>query len=506
MSRKLKLNVPGMSQELYLDDTQINNIHLKDGNRLDIRFKNVPDYLTGLYLRYSPKTQSKVFYLKYFYEGKSQWLKLKPFLPNSYGSIQVSKEVIKLREKYYQNGKWKHNPKDELLTIAELEAKEDYKVRDIIKQIVKEEFPRITKVGKLDSGSQRTYSRVFLGTPRVEHLNYTNDDKEYGRITFSGLKDLDSLWSKYPQKRGDKSVFDSALGSAFIKDINRGVIETYVLKYSEVRGTRKNLLKALQYLWNYAETHLKAFGSRGLEINPTHKVSIPQTDEINYKGHIYNDFSFGVDQLKIVEDTLLKISKDYPFSSEALLMVSRSRFRLSEVLKLRKSDVKEDHILFRKEIQKDKAKGRQKDIKVLFTKEITEVLLSLAEQRKSNTYTQFSPWLFPNIKSDYNANEEPINPRIEPNSHTMRETWGAVKNEMNFEGSIKTLRKTFITKKVEYNKSKGMSEAEAINETAKETHADGSTMVKNVYYKPDLTAAKKVAKQLGQVLSIKTKN
>jgi|TARA_B110000483_G_scaffold13778_1_gene15576 hypothetical protein len=95
MSRKLKLNVPGMSQELYLDDTQINNIHLKDGNRLDIRFKNVPDYLTGLYLRYSPKTQSKVFYLKYFYEGKSQWLKLKPFLPNSYGSIQVSKEVIK---------------------------------------------------------------------------------------------------------------------------------------------------------------------------------------------------------------------------------------------------------------------------------------------------------------------------------------------------------------------------------------------------------------------------
>ena len=41
---------------------------------------------------------------------------------------------------------------------------------------------------------------------------------------------------------------------------------------------------------------------------------------------------------------------------------------------------------------------------------------------------------------------------------------------------------------------------------AKETHADGSTMVKNVYYKPDLTAAKKVAKQLGQVLSIKTKN
>ena len=95
MSRKLKLNVPGMSQELYLDDTQINNIHLKDGNRLDIRFKNVPDYLTGLYLRYSPKTQSNVFYLKYFYEGKSQWLKLKPFLPNSYGSIQVSKEVIK---------------------------------------------------------------------------------------------------------------------------------------------------------------------------------------------------------------------------------------------------------------------------------------------------------------------------------------------------------------------------------------------------------------------------
>jgi len=75
MLKKTSTSVPGVSQEIGLNDTQINNIYLTDGNRLEIRFQNVPDYLTGLYLRYSPKTQSKVFYLKYKYEGKSQWLK-----------------------------------------------------------------------------------------------------------------------------------------------------------------------------------------------------------------------------------------------------------------------------------------------------------------------------------------------------------------------------------------------------------------------------------------------
>ena len=59
---EIKSNVPGVSQELYFDDTQINNIHLKDGNRLDIRFKEVLDYLKGLYLRYSLKKELKVFY------------------------------------------------------------------------------------------------------------------------------------------------------------------------------------------------------------------------------------------------------------------------------------------------------------------------------------------------------------------------------------------------------------------------------------------------------------
>ena len=506
MLRKTDVSDPGVTQEILLDDTHINNICLKDGNRLDIRFKNVPDYLTGLHLRYSPKTQSKVFYLRYKYEGKAQWLKLKPFLPGHYGSIQVSKEVIHLREKYYKKGKWVHNPKDELITLSELEAKQDYKVRDVIKKIIEEEFPRITKVGKLDEGSQRTFSRVFLGHPRVDHLSFLNDDQEYGRITLKGLKNFSSLWDKYPKVSGNKSVFDSVLGSAFIKDIHKGIIETYVLKYSKVRGTRKNLLKALQYLWNYADTHLKAFGSKGLEVNPTHKVAIPQTDEVNYKGHIYNDFSFSKDQSKFIEDSLIKLRVNNPFSSEAILLTNRARFRLTEALKLKKTDVKEDHILFRKEIQKDRAKGKQKDIKVLFTPEIIEILVWLNEQRTKHTYTQFSPWLFPNISNDYDTNGETNNPRLDPKAHGIKETWRAVKKDMNFEGSMKTLRKTFMTKTVEDRIRGGLTEEEALTETSKEMHTEGSNMVKKVYYKPDQSKAIKIAKELGQVLTLKIKN
>ena len=31
------------------------------------------------------------------------------FIPGGYGVIQVSKEVMRFHEKYYVDGKWKHN-------------------------------------------------------------------------------------------------------------------------------------------------------------------------------------------------------------------------------------------------------------------------------------------------------------------------------------------------------------------------------------------------------------
>ena len=83
---------------------------------IDVRFKSLPSYLRGLHLKYSPITQLKKFYLRYKYKGKAIPLPLGEFIPGHYEVIQVSKEVLSLHEKYYVNGKWKHDPKEQLIT------------------------------------------------------------------------------------------------------------------------------------------------------------------------------------------------------------------------------------------------------------------------------------------------------------------------------------------------------------------------------------------------------
>ena len=69
---------PRVTQELLLfQDKAINKLRKKEGNRKDFKFKDIKvSYLTGLVLRYSPLTQKKLFYLRYKYRGKDQWVKM----------------------------------------------------------------------------------------------------------------------------------------------------------------------------------------------------------------------------------------------------------------------------------------------------------------------------------------------------------------------------------------------------------------------------------------------
>ena len=130
---------------------------------IDVRFKNLPSYLRGLHLRYSPKTQLKKFYLRYKYKGKAIPLSLGEFIPGHYGVIEVSKEVMRLHEKYYVDGKWKHDPKEQLITQKELEESQELSMREVIQRIVQAEFPRKSKIGKIAMSSQKTYARFLMG-------------------------------------------------------------------------------------------------------------------------------------------------------------------------------------------------------------------------------------------------------------------------------------------------------------------------------------------------------
>ena len=185
--------------QIELRDKVLKELYKKDGPRIDYKIKNAPDYLEGLRFRYSPKSQKKVFYIFYKYEGKSYKYKLGNFIPKVFGSVEVTEKVIQLRKKYYKDGRWKYNVQEELLLLEELQGKIQYKLNDVIKKVIPDEFPRITKVGKLDSGTQKTYTRFFIGAKRLKALSFRNDDKEYGRVSLKGFDTFDEYWKANPK-------------------------------------------------------------------------------------------------------------------------------------------------------------------------------------------------------------------------------------------------------------------------------------------------------------------
>ena len=91
-----------MSQELNFKDKAIDKSRIKKCSRKDFKFKDIKvSYLTGLVLRYSPLTQKKLFYLRYKYKGKANWLKVNEFIFGHYGTLEVSEELLELYKKYY---------------------------------------------------------------------------------------------------------------------------------------------------------------------------------------------------------------------------------------------------------------------------------------------------------------------------------------------------------------------------------------------------------------------
>ena len=146
-------------------------------------------------LRYSPLTQKKKFYLKYKYKGKSLRLKLSEFIYGHYGTLEVSEELLGLYKKYYKDGKWKHDPQEQLITQRELEQSQELSVREVIKRLVPQ-FPRKGKLGKLAMSSQRTYARFLMGYhKRFDELIFDENEKGYGTIELKNGLDWKSFWA-----------------------------------------------------------------------------------------------------------------------------------------------------------------------------------------------------------------------------------------------------------------------------------------------------------------------
>ena len=89
---------------------------------------------------------------------------------------------------------------------------------------------------------------------------------------------------------------------------------------------------------------------------------------------------------------------------------------------------------------------------------------------------------------------------------TLRTPWEDVRKLTGIEGSVKTLRKTFMTLEVKQEMTKGLSKEEALIKVAKKTHKgskDGAKTVDRYYNKPTRKDQIKKANEMGKVFSFK---
>ena len=519
VDNKIVKSGPGVAQNIIwinFHDKAIAKLFIKSGNRITVKFKNVKvPYLTGLIIRYSPLTQKKRFYSKYKYKEKTKWLKLNEFILDDYGTVEVSEELINLYKKYYdrKKGLWRHDPQEQLITQRELELSQELSSRAVIQRIVQAQFPRRGKLGKLAMSSQRTFARFLMGYhERFEKLIFDEDEKGQGTIKLKDGLTWKSFWAKYPPENKDPksseediSVYDTNnLGPVVIDHLTKGIVQKYLECRERAPGTKENILDALQCLYSYAENKLKCFGDKPPAVNPTQNIEILKDDESKYKGSYLNEISFDENQISAVDRALVKIVRKRPFQSEALMLLECVDIRPDELLKFKKSDLKEDYILFRKETKKSRSKGKVEDTKVYYTDEITRALDRLHRQykRKCHQKYKFIPWLFPSDRIDWG------NPKDFKSNKTRRKSlsgaWRDIRKLIKFEGSIKTLRKTYFTQEVELEKSKGKTTDEAIEVVAKKSHK-GPKMIKYKYNKPPESVNIRRAQELSQVLKFKRK-
>ena len=168
--------------------------------RIKVRFKNGP---RGISLRWTPKTNKKVFQLIFAFRGKSLIHDCGEFLPGSYGCNDLDKYLINLNDKHRNDdGTFKTNPNVDVITKKSLKKSQLKTLGQVIELICKDNFPRRNITGKLSALSQKDHTRFLIGyNKRREHITFIDDDKGWGQIIFkdsSTIKDWDSLFKTYP--------------------------------------------------------------------------------------------------------------------------------------------------------------------------------------------------------------------------------------------------------------------------------------------------------------------
>jgi len=436
--------------------------------RVKVNFKNGP---RGISIRWTPKTNKKVFQLIFIFRKKTYVHDCGEYIPGSFTCNDLDKYLIKLNDKHRdevkKDGSFKTNPNVSVITKKQLRRSQLKTVRQVIELICKENFPRKNIKGKLSAYSQKDHTRFLIGyNKRREHITFQDDEMGWGQILFkdtSTIKDWKTLFKTYPAETGcyeddEKSVYDSYLGSVIIDDLLPGNIEIYLNEITRSYGQKENIRRALACLWGYARK--KNFMGPNPPLNPTRReeggITIEKEEESLWLGSKYNEMSYDVEELEEINKALISLRDKYPFQSECVRMLIYTGMRIEECKKITKEMLTTDInsnpiILMKRYITKGRTVQKQKDIPYDITEPVQEVLDSLKYQLEKPEFKayHFVHWLFPTKRISLEKLSDPDRfPKYarsnDCRTKTLDDCWYAVKKITHLEGSLKTLRKSFI--------------------------------------------------------------
>ena len=120
--------------------------------RVKVNFKNGP---RGISIRWTPKTNKKVFQLIFIFRKKTYVHDCGEYIPGSFTCNDLDKYLIKLNDKHRdevkKDGAFKTNPNVSVITKKQLRRSQLKTVRQVIELICKENFPRKNIKGKLSA-------------------------------------------------------------------------------------------------------------------------------------------------------------------------------------------------------------------------------------------------------------------------------------------------------------------------------------------------------------------
>ena len=442
-------------------------------NRLIVHFRGVPN----VFLRWTPTTNRKIFEFVYWFNNKTKKFDLGVYSKN-FKTAECKKiidNIIKRARDPYDPKIWLKDPKDIFNTskIVKNNKSNDVLLKDAIEKLVIANYPRKKIVGNLSAFTQREFNRFLIGyNERTSKLYYEDNQNGWGVTTIKkkcGIESFEELFKTYPPGVGRKntteiSLYDHSLGQVPIREISSYELEEYLNEIPRSYGQKNNILKAYNSLFNFAKKeHLLG---KPIPKDPTKDIELVLNEEPTSKATQYNDDVFDLSELRIIDQGLIKLGRKRPMQVEAIMFLLVTGIRIEECCKLKWTNITKDEngkavIKVPKYIIKGRSRQGQRDENIYIEPNddgynpIARVLDRVNRHRKRKGFHKFKhiPYIFGSPRADpiklLNTIEYPDyahSKHCRISARTLNDTWRDLKKITGINhGSIKTLRKTFIS-------------------------------------------------------------